>query len=143
MRKPFPTCTECHGTGSANRTFDDVPTSCRMCDGARVDIYAFDARMAGVSRQELRFADSQMVDAAWEEASLTHPHIDYCNLPDGWTDADGEAIGLARSRLTVAILEREGSPASTYARASFGFPLAPATRFPRTPWMRPHLARVA
>lgn len=137
MTRAFPTCTECRGIGLAAQQLYDMKTPCQACDGAGVDIYAHDARLVGSSRPAVRFMDSELTDVAWKEASASFPEVNYADLPEGWTDADGERLYRSRTRLTVAILEREGSPAVTYARASFGFPLAPATRFPRTPWMRP------
>ena len=136
MRKPFPTCAECRGTGRADRDFDDMPTSCRACDGAGVDFYAFDARLAASSREDLRYADGQLLEAAWKKALLTHPDVDVDDWPDGWTHELGDALYRTQKSLVVAILEREGSPALTYVRALYRLPLE-SDRFPKTPWLRP------
>ena len=61
----------------------------------------------------------------------------WANLPASWTESGGKSDELARMKLTVAILERNGSPAVMHARVAFRLPLEPETRFPRTPWLRP------
>ena len=127
MMKPFPTCTACQGSGLAARQFCDQPKSCWVCDGARVDIYANDPRVAASSRQAVKFLDSEAVNAAWAEATVTFPEVDYCNLPEGWMDADGRKLLSAQARLTVEILERTDSPAVMQARVTFGLPLEPAS----------------
>lgn len=137
MRRAFPICEACQGNGRADRDFDDVPTSCRVCDGARVDIYASDPRMAGSSREAVRLLDIEATEAAWRNASETYPEPDWANLPASWTESGGKSDELARMKLTVAILERNGSPAVMHARVAFRLPLEPETRFPRTPWLRP------